>query len=164
MRARNESGALPYPPAASRAGPLSGSKPFPKGPRSQMRSPGRRSCIAPVNGPTLAIIRAIGSASARLNGFSSTPGSQAMTNCPGLASICPSRRYVRVLSFSSITAVMRRARGSPSPFMSDPSNFVKRLVVVFSHEGADFLVDASENLRSVPVNSRADSDGCGLQP
>jgi hypothetical protein len=39
--------------------------------------------MALLKGPTATTIRANGSAAAMLNGFSSTPGSQAMTNWPG---------------------------------------------------------------------------------
>ena len=48
-----------------------------------------------------------------LKGFSSTPGSQSMQNCPGRASSERSRTRVTVLWFSWILSTTRAVSGAP---------------------------------------------------
>jgi hypothetical protein len=62
--------------------------------------------------PTAATVKVSGAGQAMLSGFSSSPGSQAMTNCPGCASIASSNTKVATARVSRITSAMRAARGS----------------------------------------------------
>jgi hypothetical protein len=55
--------------------------------------------MAWLKGPTSTTIKLKGAIPAILKGFSPMPGSQAITNCPGAASISPSKVIQRDVAF-----------------------------------------------------------------